>query len=146
MSRPTWHKICMDLAKNIAQRSTCSNPERKVGCVITDKNHEHVLSWGYNGVAAGEEHQCEYLDNDSDDHSLNRHKCGCIHAETNALVKLDSTNKCDKIMYLTLSPCLTCARLIINTKTIKEVYFSEYYSDKVPIEFLNKFGVKTYKI
>ena len=141
MNRPTWNKICMDLAKSISQRSTCSNPDRKVGCVITDASHERVLAWGYNGVARGENHQCEYIDNHAQKTKTEEgYTCSCVHAEMNAIAKLNSTDPSDKIMYLTLSPCMICSRLIINAG-IKEVYILEIYRDTSPIKLLMDSGI-----
>lgn len=144
MNRPTWNKICMDLAKSIAKRSTCSNPNRQVGCVITDEQHTRVLAWGYNGVAMGEQHQCEYLGNSvNGEKTEHGYTCSCVHAEMNCIVKLDTTDPCEKIMYLTLSPCMICARLIINAG-IKTVYCLENYRDTSPISLLVKCGVRVF--
>lgn len=145
MTRPTWNKICMDLAKSIALRSTCSNPNRQVGCVITDAQHTRVLAWGYNGVASGEGHQCEYLRNSvSNTRNEHNYRCSCVHAEQNCLVKLNAFDSCRKIMYLTLSPCMLCARLIINAG-INEIWIGEYYSDTTPIYLLKELGVEVYE-
>lgn len=144
MNRPTWNKICMDLAKSIAERSTCSNPNRRVGCVITDEHHTRVLAWGYNGVASGEQHHCEYLSNSVNEKKTeNGYTCSCVHAEMNCIAKLDTTDPCEKIMYLTLSPCMICARLIINAG-IKMVYCLENYRDTTPIHLLEKCGVQVF--
>ena len=134
----------MDLAKSIAERSTCSNPNRRVGCVITDEHHTRVLAWGYNGVASGEQHHCEYLSNSVNEKKTeNGYTCSCVHAEMNCIAKLDTTDPCEKIMYLTLSPCMICARLIINAG-IKMVYCLENYRDTTPIHLLEKCGVQVF--
>lgn len=136
MTRPTWDEICMNLAENIAKRATCSNPDRQVGCVITDAAHERVLAWGYNGVAKGEIHQCEYIANHVQGKKTEAgYTCSCVHAEMNAIAKLDSTDPSDKIMYLTLSPCMICARLIINAG-IKAVFINRLYRDLNAVDLL----------
>ena len=146
MNRPTWNKICMDLAKSIAERSTCSNPNRRVGCVITDEHHTRVLAWGYNGVASGEQHHCEYLSNSVNEKKTeNGYTCSCVHAEMNCIAKLDTTDPCGKIMYLTLYPCMICARLIINSG-IKTVYCLENYRDTAPLDLLEKCGVVVFHL
>lgn len=141
MNRPTWNKICMDLAKSIALRSTCSNPNRQVGCVITDAQHTRVLAWGYNGVASGEDHQCEYLGNHAQNKKTEEgYTCSCVHAEQNALAKMNFFDPCDKIMYLTLSPCMICARLIINAG-IREIHIENFYRDTSPLTLLKRSGI-----
>jgi dCMP deaminase len=128
----------MNLAEQISYRSTCSNPDRKVGCVIVDDSYQKVLAWGYNGVAKGENHACEY---DPAKVNENGYRCSCVHAEQNALVKMNSFETCNKIMYVTLSPCMICARLIINAG-IDTVVAGKLYKDTSPIDLLLNSGVK----
>lgn len=131
----------MNLAENIAKRSTCSNPDRRVGCVITDAAHQRVLAWGYNGVAKGEKHQCEYIANTAQGKKTPEgYTCSCCHAEMNCLTKLDTTDPCDKIMYLTLSPCMICARLIVNAG-ITKIYINKMYRDITPLKLLRESNV-----
>lgn len=139
MTRPTWEDICMDLAISISKRSTCSNPTRNVGCVIVDDSHQRVLAWGYNGVAKGENHACEYCHTGSTINEMG-YRCNCVHAEQNALIKLNTVDPCRKIMYVTLSPCMMCARLIINAG-INEVVIKDHYRDFRPIDLLITSGV-----
>jgi dCMP deaminase len=139
--RPSWNIICMNLAKEIAKRSTCSNPNRKVGCVIVDDSYERILAWGYNGVASGEDHKCEWGERTMD---KEYNSCSCCHAEMNCLVKLDATDPSGKIMYITLAPCMICARLIVNAKRIHTVYFNEFYKDRRSLELLERSGIQTY--
>ena len=113
--RPSWDKIWMTMAETIAQRSHHST--FKVGALIVTSDNTQVLSLGYNGNAAGmsnvpqsEEPGCS----------------GLLHAEINALLKMDYNNPKDKVMYLTLSPCVNCAIAIINSG-IKKVVFKEQY-------------------
>jgi len=117
----SWDSIWMDLAKSIALRSTCKTPNRQVGCVIVSSDNSRVLALGYNGSAKGDDNSCEY----GTGQAFNS-RCTCIHAEMNALTKLDTTNPCDKKMYLTLSPCDVCWKLIVNAG-IKELIFDEKY-------------------
>jgi dCMP deaminase len=64
-----------------------------------------------------------------------------IHAEINALLKLDYNNPKNKIMYLTLSPCRMCAKAIVNAG-INEVVYSELYRDSSGLHILKDCGVK----
>lgn len=130
LNRPSWNKIWMTMAETIAQRSHHST--FKVGALIVTSDNTQVLSLGYNGNAAGlsnvpqsEEPGCS----------------GLLHAEINALLKLDYNNPKDKVMYLTLSPCTNCAIAVINSG-IKKVVYKEKYRDDTGIKMLNKAGVK----
>lgn len=118
----------MNLAHMIAARS--HDPKHKVGCVVTDINRERVLGFGYNGGAKGQSNKRD---------SMYEGKSGFIHAEVNALVKTDYSVP-DKIIYLTLSPCKVCAKLLVNAK-VKEVYYSKVY-DMSSLKILEKAGIK----
>ena len=122
--RPSWDKIWMTMAETISQRSHHST--FKVGAIIVTSDNTQVLSLGYNGNASGmsnvpqsEEPGCS----------------GLLHAEINALLKMDYNNPKDKVMYLTLSPCINCAIAIINSG-IKKVVFKEQYRNVDGINLL----------
>tara|TARA_B100001094_G_C18193390_1_gene808883 strand:- start:5292 stop:5711 length:420 start_codon:yes stop_codon:yes gene_type:complete len=130
INRPSWNKIWMQMAETIAQRS--HHPTFKVGALIVTLDNTQVLSLGYNGNARGmsnvpqsEEPGCS----------------GLLHAEINALIKLDYNNPKDKSMYLTLSPCQNCAIAIINSG-IKKVFYKEKYRDDTGILMLVESGIK----
>lgn len=114
-SRPNWIKIWIDLAQALSQRSTCSRT--KVGCVIVSEDNERVLSLGYNGSARGLANGCV---------SMEPGKCGHLHAEINALVKLNPHDPVKKVIYTTHSPCLDCATAIINARINRVIYLEEY--------------------
>jgi len=134
----SWDKIWMDLATNIASRSTCQVPNRNVGCVIISNDNTKVLALGYNGSAKGDDNSCEY----EGDHTpmIGSSRCTCVHAEMNALTKLDTSNPCYKKMYLTLSPCEICYKLIVNAN-INEIIYFEGYKLEI-LSKLEKLGVK----
>lgn len=140
--RPKWDLIWMNLASNIAKRSTCIVPDRSVGCVIVSEDNSQVLALGYNGSAKGDDNSCEY--NPRHGNGIGNSRCTCIHAEMNALVKLDSTNPCKKKMYLTLSPCNLCYKLIINAGISEVVYLNEYKSG-YGLDKLKQIGIKIRK-
>ena len=129
LNRPSWNKIWMTMAETIAQRSHHST--FKVGALIVTSDNTQVLSLGYNGNAAGlsnvpqsEEPGCS----------------GLLHAEINALLKLDYNNPKDKVMYLTLSPCTNCAIAVINSG-IKKVVYKTKYRDDTGIDMLTEAGI-----
>ena len=132
--RPDWDIIWSDFAENIANRSVDS--KYKVGAVVVNAENTQVLSIGYNGDQKGGPNRRQ---------SQETGKSGFIHAEINALIKMDYNNPCDKKMYLTLSPCEVCAKAIVNAD-IKEVIFNELYGDGCPgIDILIDAGIKVRK-
>ena len=131
MTRPSWDDIWIDFAKTIAKRSY--DPRFQVGAVVVAEDNTQVLAIGYNGNYAGGPHEPE------------SHEPGCsgfIHAEVNALIKLDFNNPKRKKMYLTLSPCRQCAKAIVNAG-ISEVIFLEKYRDLSGTDLLSKCGIQT---
>jgi len=114
MNRPPLTAIYMTLACNLAQRSTCNRS--KVGAVITTNDLEQVLAIGYNGNAKGFPNKC-----DTDEPGA----CGCLHAEINAQAKCGRASR-DKVLFTTLSPCVMCAKLLINSGYSTVYYFEEY--------------------
>lgn len=125
-NRPSWDSIWMKFAKSIAERSI--DPRFKVGAVVVSKDNTQVLAMGYNGDQAGGSNEVE---------SLEPGQSGCIHAEINALIKLDYNNPKPKKMYVTLSPCKMCAKAIVNSG-IEEIIYLEEYRDKTGVEILGK--------
>lgn len=130
INRPTWDKIWMTMAETIAQRS--HHPTFKVGALIVTSDNTQVLSLGYNGNAAGMSNVPQ-----SDEPGCS----GLLHAEINALLKLDYNNPKVKVMYLTLSPCQNCAIAVINSG-IKKVVYKEKYRDETGINMLKDVNIK----
>lgn len=130
ISRPTWDTVWIKTAKTIAGRSC--DPRHQVGVIIVTTDNTQVLSVGYNGNYAGGPNEPE---------SDFPGESGLIHAEINALLKMDYNNPKDKILYVTLSPCRMCAKSIINSG-IKEVVFLEEYRDISGLGILSDAGVK----
>lgn len=134
MQRPSWDQIWSDFSKLISERSY--DPRTKVGAVVVTEDNTQVLSVGYNGNHRGGANSV-----DSAEPGLS----GFIHAEVNALVKMDYNNPKKKVMYVTHSPCVACAKLIINAN-IHEVKYLEEYRDTSGIELLKNFGVWATKL
>lgn len=121
----------MKMTKNISNRSTCIR--RQVGCLIVPSNLENISSIGYNGSLSGEENGCK---------DIGSGKCGCIHAEINALSKLNNFNKDSNLILLcTLSPCLSCSKEILKYP-IKKVIYLNSYRDTYGIKFLRENGIE----
>ena len=145
---PSFDDIYMELAGNLATKSHCVKAQ--VGAVIAKDTH--IISLGYNGPPAGT-HNCDQKwPEQGCERSM---KGGCslaLHAEENAVLYA-AKNKVSlegATLYVTLSPCLSCARMIF-TSGIKKVFYlnsySEYkgYAREEGVEFLNKFGVEVLK-
>jgi dCMP deaminase len=98
---------------------------------VTEDNTQ-LLSLGYNGDHAGGPN-CRESDMPGDS--------GFIHAEVNALIKLDFNSPKRKKMYVSLSPCKMCAKAIINAR-IDEVVYIDKYRDLSGVELLQNAGIK----
>lgn len=128
--RPSWDNIWMEFAEAISQRSV--DPKYKVGAIVVNSENTQVLSIGYNGDQKGGPNKRESL------------KSGCsgfIHAEINALIKLDYNNPCKKKMYLTLSPCEVCAKAIVNAGVEELIYDKLYLNGQPGLDILNNAGI-----
>ena len=114
---------------------------RKVGALIV--KDDRILSVGYNGTPEGWPNECEDV---LPDGTLVT-KPEVLHAESNAIAKVakDSGGANGSALFVTLSPCIECAKLIYQSG-IKEVYYSEEYRLLDGVEFLKKCGIKVEKI
>ena len=131
--RVSWNEYFMNIADQVATRSTCSR--KNVGAVIVrDKT---ILSTGYNGSLRGAPH-CDEAGHDME----NDHCVRTVHAEANAVaqaakhgVRIDEAE-----IYVTASPCLTCFKLIANSG-IRKIFFKEFYRDNRITEYAQQAGV-----
>lgn len=121
-------EVYMRMAEELAKRSTCTRLQ--VGTVVTDARLENVLAIGYNGNARGLPNRCD---------SAVPGQCGCIHSEVNALVKAPGAI-IDKVLFVTNSPCVMCAKMIINSG-VTHIYFRRAYRDPTGVELLASAGV-----
>ncbi len=128
VSRPPLFEVYMRMAEELAKRSTCAR--LRVGTVITDRLLENVVAIGYNGNARGFPNHCD---------SEEPGRCGCIHSEQNALVKAPGTLP-DKVAFVTASPCVMCAKLMVQSG-ITHVFYREAYRSAEGLEVLRKGGI-----
>lgn len=148
MDKPAFDDIYMDLAVNLAKRSHCI--KRHVGAVLVKDTR--IISIGYNGPPSGT-HNC---DEEFPDVGCSRDSKGscslAIHAEQNAILYAvkNNTSVDGTTLYVTLSPCLSCAR-IIYSMGIQEVIFLKSYAEYKGLDldegvsFLERFGVRCKK-
>jgi dCMP deaminase len=148
MQKPAFDDIFMQLAQNIALRSHCVR--KKVGAVLAKDTR--IVSIGYNGPPAGTYNCDEKWPVIGCPEQL---KGGCslaIHAEQNAIIYAikQSIALQGATLYITLSPCLPCARIVYSmgiSKVIYENSYAEYKSIEYDegLNFLKQFGVETLK-
>jgi dCMP deaminase len=119
------------MAKRWGELSHCTR--KKVGALIV--KDRMIISDGYNGTPTGFENPCEDEENYT--------KWYVLHAEANAILKVASSTQSCKgaTLYLTLSPCRECSKLI-HQSGIKRVVYQRAYKDTTGIEFLSKAGVE----
>jgi dCMP deaminase len=132
--RPSWNKYFMNIAHEVAQRSTCERAQ--VGAVIV--RDKRILTTGYNGSPRGLPHCSEVgclMDNG--------HCVRTLHAEQNAIIQaaLHGVITEGAIIYVTHQPCFICAKTIINAGISEIVYGKEYRDDR-SLDFLNQAGVE----
>ncbi|MGI9552159.1 MAG: deoxycytidylate deaminase [Aurantibacter sp.] len=146
IEKPAFDDIYMELAVNLAKRSHCI--KRHVGAVLTKDTR--IISIGYNGPPAGT-HNCDEEWPDEGCPRSSKGSCSlALHAEQNAIlyaVKNKSSVE-GSTLYVTLSPCLSCARIIFAMGILKVVYLKSYGAFKglekdEGLEFLNRFGIET---
>ena len=139
-----FKSLYMDWATRCAQLSHAKRLQ--VGAVIV--KDDSVISYGYNGMPAGWDNNCEdeighVLDVDENVVEIRlKTKPEVLHAETNAIAKLAKSNESGlgATMFITHAPCLDCAKLIYQSG-IGSVLYRDAYRDTSGITFLEKSGV-----
>jgi len=134
LHRVDWHTYFMNIATQVATRSTCDR--KHVGAVIVrDKT---ILSTGYNGSIRGMPH-CDEVGHDLE----NDHCVATIHAEANAIlqaakngVMIDGAE-----LYTTASPCWSCFKLIANAG-IRTIYYGEFYRDRKSLAIARRLKIE----
>lgn len=124
-----WDKLYMDIALRVAEESKC--PRKKVGsCILLDSG---TLATGVNGFPEGQDEQ--WNDGSASNPLV-------IHSELNALGKLLEQGVSAKgaTVYVSLSPCIECSKLLVRAK-VKRVVYLEQYRDAAGLQYLEKYGV-----
>lgn len=145
MSRLSFDEIYMHLAEQLAQRSHCV--KMKVGAVLTKDTR--IISLGYNGPPAGT-YNCDEEWPETGCPRDSKGSCSlALHAEQNAILYA-AKNKVDMegaTLYVTLAPCIACARVIFSIG-IKKVIYKDSYAEykgigiEEGVEFLKKFNIE----
>jgi dCMP deaminase len=136
--RASWDEYFMQIAQEVATRSTCDR--KHVGAVIVrDKN---ILATGYNGSIRGLGH-C-----DQEGHMLEDGHCvRTIHAEANAIIQAakNGTRIEHATLYVSASPCWGCFKMIANAGLVRVVY-GEFYRDERIFAFAKQLGIELVKL
>ena len=142
-TRPDWDTYFMDIAQVVAKRGNCLR--RQVAAVIV--KDQRIIATGYNGTPRGVRNCC--------DGGCNRcasdlpsgaglGDCICCHAEENAVTHaaFHGIAVQNAVLYCTLSPCLLCAKMLINAGIREVIYESEYQFNRQTRALFKEAGVK----
>ena len=144
--RPSWDEYFMQIVDVVKTRSTCLR--RQVGAIlVVDK---HIISTGYNGPPTGlahcEETGClrEQLGIPSGERP---ELCRGVHAEQNAIIQaaLHGVSTKGATLYVSASPCVICAKMLINAG-VKRIVYEEEYPDELAFKLLKEANIDLVKI
>ena len=133
-TRVSWDEYFMNIAREVATRSTCSR--KHVGAVIV--RDRTILSTGYNGSVRGLPH-CDDVG-----HMMEEGHCvRTLHAEANAIIQAakNGTRIDSAAIYVTASPCWSCFKTIANAG-LQKIVFGEFYRDQRIFETSNLLGME----
>jgi len=142
MKRPDFDEYCLKIASVVAERSTCLR--HHMGAVaVRDKR---ILTTGYNGAAAGLKDCLELgclRDEMGIESGTRQEICRAIHAEQNVIIQaaLHGVSLEGSTIYCTHTPCVLCAKMMVNAKIARSVSFGKY-SDDTFIELFKEAGIE----
>ncbi len=145
-SRPSWDEYFMNVAEMVKLRSTCMSAKK--GAVLVKENR--VVSTGYNGSPKGVKHcnkggcvRCTLRHLGKIKSGVYSEPCICCHSEENAIVQaaVHGVGTEGATMYTTFTPCVNCAKMIINAG-VKEVVAKVEYPDDVGLSLFKEVGIK----
>ncbi|HDQ98766.1 MAG TPA: cytidine deaminase [candidate division WOR-3 bacterium] len=142
MTRKSWDRYFMDIARLVSERSTCRR--RRVGAVLV--REKRILCTGYNGAPAGMPH-CDEVGCLRERLSIPSGErieiCRGIHAEQNALVQAAAfgIKVTGATLYCTHEPCITCGKMLLNAG-IREFVVAESYADEFGRQLLAEAGAE----
>lgn len=145
--RPSWDEYFIKMAALVAERSTCLR--HRIGAVIV--KDKRVLTTGYNGAVAGAV-DCTVLGCVKDEQNLESgmgyETCRAMHAEQNAIVQAaySGISIQGATLYCTHTPCMICAKMIVNAGIKQVVSYHDFQGDKGAKIFLESLGILVRKI
>ena len=124
----------LDICSRIAHMSHAKRA--KVGALLVKDNN--IISMGWNGTPSGFDNECEAINTDGDLVT----KPEVLHAESNCIMKVAQSTQSSlgSTMYITISPCMDCAKLIAQSG-VKRVVYKDFYRDKKSLDFLRRCGI-----
>ena len=140
-ARPSWDEYFMEITRLVSSRSTCLR--RQVGAVfVKEKN---ILATGYNGAPSRVAHCSEAgcLREQMKIPSGERHEiCRGLHAEQNGIIQAarHGINLSGSMVYITDSPCIICAKMLINVE-VERIVCGRGYPDRLSVEILKEAGL-----
>jgi len=141
-TRPDSDEYFLKIASVVAERSTCRR--HHVGALAV--RNKHILATGYNGAASGLKDCLELgcLRDEQDIPSGEKHEiCRAIHAEQNVIIQasLHGVSLEGSTIYATHTPCILCAKMLVNAKIKRYVSFGKYNDDAF-IGLFKEAGIK----
>lgn len=127
----------LDICERISHMSYAIRA--KVGAILV--KDDNIISMGWNGTPSGFDNECEIqLDEFNPDSLMTKPEV--LHAESNCLTKVARSSQSSEgsTMYITISPCMDCSKLIAQSG-IKRVVFKKFYRDQKSLDFLSRFGI-----
>jgi len=144
MARPSWDRYFLDLCEAVSKRATCDRG--RSGCVVV--KDKRILATGYVGSPAGLTH-CDDVGHDmrkvfDDASNVTEHCVRTLHAEQNAILQAAKfgTHIDGATLYCKMTPCRTCAMMIINAGIKRVVCEKRYHDDKDTIELFKQAGIE----
>ena len=144
MERVSKENYYLDIAQTVAERATCLR--RKFGAIIV--KNDVIVSTGYNGAPRGRKNCTDlnfcYRDKLNIPRGERYEMCRSVHAEQNAICQAAYYGHATagSTIYVTISPCLTCAKLIINAGIKEVVYGGDYPHQEAVKKIFRQAGVK----
>ncbi len=139
MSRPTLDNYYLAMLPLVASRGTC--PRRQVGCVLTDA-HGRLVATAYNGNASGMPHCIDSPCPGAESLGGSREACEAVHAESAALLQARSSRREPHTAYCSLTPCFSCAKLLLSAGIKRVVALQMYKHDDLGVRLLLKAEVE----
>ncbi|MDP6354834.1 MAG: dCMP deaminase family protein [Planctomycetota bacterium] len=143
-TRPGWDEYFMRIAEVVALRSNCI--KRQIAAIVV--KDRRIITTGYNGTPRGvrncNEGGCPRCKDSSIPSGTRLDECLCSHAEENSITQAayHGTSLQEATLYSTMSPCLLCAKLIINSGITEVVYNQHYPVSSVALALMEEAGVK----
>ncbi|MGQ9732217.1 MAG: deoxycytidylate deaminase [Candidatus Zipacnadales bacterium] len=141
--RPSWDEYFQEIAQVVAKRSTCLR--RQVGAILV--RDRRILTTGYNGAPQGLPHCAElggcYREQIGVPSGQRHELCRGLHAEQNAIIQaaVHGIQVTGSMLYVTISPCALCAKMLINAGVIRVVYRGDY-PDELAMQLFNEAGME----